>query len=57
VFHAAFIKLQLGFVFFWRKNMGTKAAHKMSLKLTAVVNLINILEVDFARIFLSQKIT
>jgi hypothetical protein len=37
--------------------MGAKAAHKMSLKLTTVVNLINILEVDFARIFLSQKNT
>jgi hypothetical protein len=26
--------LQFGFVFFWRKDFGAKAAHKMLVKLT-----------------------
>jgi hypothetical protein len=26
--------LQFGFVIFWRKDLGTKAAHKMLVKLT-----------------------
>jgi hypothetical protein len=29
-----FMCLQFGFVFFWRKDFGTKAAHKMLVKLT-----------------------
>jgi len=33
-FCAAFMSLQLGFVIFWRKNIGTKAAHKMLAKMT-----------------------
>jgi hypothetical protein len=32
--------LQFGFVFFWRKDFGTKAAHKMLVKLTPGVNVI-----------------
>ncbi len=34
VFCAAFICLQFGFVIFWRKSFGAKAAHKMLVKLT-----------------------
>jgi hypothetical protein len=32
-FGAAFMCLQFGFVLFWRKDLGTKAAHKMLVKL------------------------
>jgi hypothetical protein len=32
--------LQFGFVFFWRKNFGAKAAHKMLVKLTPGLPLI-----------------
>jgi hypothetical protein len=35
-FCAAFMRLQFGFVMFWRKDFGTKAAHKMLVKLTPV---------------------
>jgi hypothetical protein len=31
---AGFMCLQFGFVIFWRKDFGAKAAHKMLLKLT-----------------------
>ncbi len=34
VFCAAIMCLQFGFVIFWRKDFGAKAAHKMLLKLT-----------------------
>jgi hypothetical protein len=34
VFCAAFMCLQFGFVIFWQKDFGTKAAHKMLVKLT-----------------------
>jgi hypothetical protein len=34
VFCAAFMCLQFGFGFFWRKDFGAKAAHKMSVKST-----------------------
>jgi len=34
VFHATFMYLQFGFVIFWRKDFGKKAAHKMLVKLT-----------------------
>jgi hypothetical protein len=34
VFCAAFICLQFGFVIFWQKEFGAKAAHKMLVKLT-----------------------
>jgi hypothetical protein len=34
VFCAAIICLQIGFVIFWFKNFGAKAAHKMLVKLT-----------------------
>jgi hypothetical protein len=34
VFCEAFMRLQFGFVIFWRKDFGTKAAHKMLVKLT-----------------------
>jgi hypothetical protein len=34
VFCAAFMSLQFGFVTFWQKDFGAKAAHKMLMKLT-----------------------
>jgi hypothetical protein len=34
IFCAAFMCLQFGFVIFWRKDFGAKAAHKMLVKLT-----------------------
>jgi hypothetical protein len=34
VFCATFMCLQFGFVIFWQKDFGAKAAHKMSVKLT-----------------------
>ena len=34
VFHIAFWCLRLRFVFFWQKEFGAKAAHKMLVKLT-----------------------
>ncbi len=34
VFCAAFTCLHVGFVIFWRKDFGAKAAHKMVVKLT-----------------------
>jgi hypothetical protein len=34
VFCTAFICLQFGFVIFWQKDFGAKAAHKMLVKLT-----------------------
>ncbi len=34
VLFTAFKCLQFGFVIFWRKDFGTKAAHKMLVKLT-----------------------
>ncbi len=40
---AAFLWLQFGFVIFWHKNIGAKAACKILMKLTAVVNFTNIL--------------
>jgi len=42
---------------FARKDIGSKVAHKMLVKLTIVVNFINILLAAFAPIFLHQKIT
>jgi hypothetical protein len=35
VFCAAFMWLQFGFVIFWQKDFGTKATHKMLVKLTS----------------------
>jgi hypothetical protein len=43
VFCAAFMCLQVGFVIFWRKDFGAKAAHKMLVKLTPGINFTNIL--------------
>ena len=34
VFCTAFMCLQFGFVIFWQKKIGAKAAHKMLVKLT-----------------------
>jgi hypothetical protein len=34
VFCTAFMRLQLGFVIFWQNDFGTKAAHKMLVKMT-----------------------
>ena len=38
VFCTAFKCLQFGFVIFWRKDFGAKAAHKMLVKLTPEQN-------------------
>jgi hypothetical protein len=38
VFCADFMCLQFGFVIFWRKGFGAKAAHKMLVKLTPGVS-------------------
>jgi hypothetical protein len=38
-FCAAFMCLQLGFVIFWRKDFGAKAAHKMLVKLAPGVSI------------------
>jgi peroxidase len=37
VFCAAFLQLRFGFVIFWRKNISSKAAHKMLMKLTTAL--------------------
>ncbi len=42
-FCAAFMCLQFGLVIFRRKDFGTKAAHKMLVKLTPGVNFTNTL--------------
>jgi hypothetical protein len=34
MFRAAFMRLQFGFVIFWRKDSGIKAAYKMLVQLT-----------------------
>ncbi len=36
---AAFLLLQFGFVIFWRKNIGAKAACKIVMKLTTVLQM------------------
>jgi len=38
-----FMCLQFGFVIFWQKEFGTKAAYKMLVKLTPGVNVTNLL--------------
>jgi len=55
----------LGFVIFWHKNIGSKAACKMLMKLTTAVTniswaafeLIFFLQAAFEPIFFCQKIT
>jgi len=47
VFCAAFPYLQFGFVIFCGKNVGAKAACKMLVKLTPIVNFTNILQTAF----------
>ncbi len=42
VFCTAFMCLQFGFVIFWQKEFGAKAANKMLLKLTPVANVIKL---------------
>jgi hypothetical protein len=39
---------QFGFVIFWQKDLGAKAAHKMLVKLTTDVNFTNILQAAFS---------
>jgi len=46
VLRSAFLYLHIDFVFFWRKNIGEKGAHKMLMKLTQGVNITNILGTD-----------
>jgi hypothetical protein len=40
VFCAAFKCLQFGFIIFWQKDFGAKAAHKMLVKLAPGANVI-----------------
>jgi hypothetical protein len=40
VLYAAFMCLQFGFLIFWQKDCGAKAAHKMLVKLTPEVKII-----------------
>jgi hypothetical protein len=47
---AAFMCLKLGFVIFWQKNFGAKAAHKMLVKLTPGI-FPQILRIPNVRIF------
>jgi hypothetical protein len=42
VFCAAFMCLQVGFVIFWLKDFGAKAAHKMLVKLIPGINVTRI---------------
>jgi len=56
VFGTALRCLQFGFVIFWEKDVGAKAACKMLVKLTPVVNFINILCAHFVTIFWCQKL-
>ena len=51
VFWAAFLYLRLRFVFFWRKDIGAKAACKMLVKLTTWANFTIILWAAFAPVF------
>jgi len=46
-FCEAFLKFQFGFVIFWLKVIGTKAACEMLVKLTSGVNFINVLWAAF----------
>jgi len=55
VFSEAFLHLQFVFLFL-SKNILEKAARKMLVKLTPVVNFINILQAAFALIFFCQKL-
>ncbi len=57
IIRAAFLYFQFGFAIFWWKNIGAKTACKMWLKMTTVVNFINILRLAFAQIFFCKKIT
>jgi hypothetical protein len=41
VFCAAFMCLQFGFVIFWQKDFGAKAAHKMLVTFTPGANFTN----------------
>jgi len=50
MFFTAFLFLHFSFMIFWRKNIGAK----ILMKLTPVVNFINILHADFAPIFCIQ---
>jgi len=52
MFCAAFLKLQFGFVIFWQKNIGAKAACKMLMTLTKKLNFVHFLQA----VFLSGKI-
>jgi hypothetical protein len=40
VLFEVFLQLQFGFDFFWRKNIGVKAACKMLMKLTTDVGML-----------------
>jgi hypothetical protein len=42
VFCTAFMSLQFGFEIFWKKDLGTKAVHRMLVKFTPGVYLIKL---------------
>jgi len=50
VFCEAFLYLQFGFVIYWQKNIGAKAAHKMLMKLTTGLNFTNIFQGVFFKL-------
>ena len=54
MFCAAFM---FGLVIFWQQETGTKAAHKMLVKLTIVFNFIDVLRAAFLPISFHQKVT
>jgi hypothetical protein len=56
VFCAAFMCLQFGFVIFWQKDFGAKAAHKILVKLTSALlgaRLVRELEIHLVVYFLN----
>jgi len=48
VLHSVFLQLSFGFIIFWHKNIGTKGARKILMKLTPAVNFINIKRTSFS---------
>jgi len=56
VLYAAFLQFQFGFENFWRKQIFTKSACKMFVKLTLGANFINILHPHFSYKILKPKI-
>jgi hypothetical protein len=55
VFCATFMCLQFEFVMFWQKDFGTKAAHKMLVKLTPGTLFLPSLTIPFSYLSSAQK--